>query len=217
MRSGKALVISAVLLDPCAPANSIGPFDVDFGLLGPGLYTVSYSSGQFSEHQAVLKFAIADSGAATAWPSVPAIEYFNADLDRYFITRTRAKWRRWTKARFAAGQEPANTSLYFQRMEYPAIVRVRCAGCTVCRKQDSTPTSIRLIPTNARSSSSGGRHRGHLKHPPYSVPNMPPVEASTSRAHPYTIAISDNLFFVFIAMVRGPIIGTPCRVRSEMG
>jgi len=86
MRSGKALFISAVLLDPCAPANSIGPFDVDFGLLGPGLYTVSYSSGQFSEHQAVLKFAIADSGAATAWPSVPAIEYFNADLDRYFIT-----------------------------------------------------------------------------------------------------------------------------------
>jgi len=80
------MVISAVLLDPCTPANSIGPFDVDLGSLGPGLYTVTYSSGQFYANQAVLKFAVADSGAATEWPSVPAIEYFHADLDRYFIT-----------------------------------------------------------------------------------------------------------------------------------
>ena len=86
MRSGKATVISAVLLDPCTPANSIGPFDVDLGSLGPGLYTVTYSSGPLYAHKAVLKFAVADSGAATAWPSVPAIEYFHADLDRYFIT-----------------------------------------------------------------------------------------------------------------------------------
>jgi len=85
-RLNKAIVISAVLLDPCTPANSIGPFDVDLGLLGPGLYTVTYSSGPLSQHHAVLKFAVADSGAATAWPSVPAIEYFHADLNRYFIT-----------------------------------------------------------------------------------------------------------------------------------
>jgi len=85
-RLDKAMVISAVLLDPCTPANSIGPFDVDLGSLGPGLYTVTYSSGPFSPHHAVLKFAVADSGAAIAWPSVPAIEYFHANLDRYFIT-----------------------------------------------------------------------------------------------------------------------------------
>jgi len=85
-RSDSAMVISVVLLDPCLPANSIGPFDVDLGSLGPGLYTVAYSSGTIAWHKAVLKFAIADSGAATAWPSVPAIEYFHADLDRYFIT-----------------------------------------------------------------------------------------------------------------------------------
>ena len=85
-RLNKAIVISAVLLDPCTPANSIGPFDVDLGSLGPGLYTVTYSSGQFYGNQAVLKFAVADSGAATEWPSVPAVEYFHADLDRYFIT-----------------------------------------------------------------------------------------------------------------------------------
>jgi uncharacterized protein DUF5648 len=85
-QSGNALAISAVLLNPCVPANPVGPFEVDVGLLPAGIYTVSYSSGTAEVHQAVLKFSVADSGATTAWPSVAAIEYFHAALDRYFIT-----------------------------------------------------------------------------------------------------------------------------------
>jgi len=87
VRSGKTIIISGVLLDPCIPTNSIGPFDVDLGWLAPGLYTVSYSSGATNySHEAVLRFTVADSGAATAWPLVHAVEYFHAGLDRYFIT-----------------------------------------------------------------------------------------------------------------------------------
>src|SRR5215472_3834379 len=86
-QSGTTIAISAELLDPCVLTNPEGPFEVDLGFLPSARYTVSYSSGTApSGSNLVLKFLVSDSGATTAWPSVPAIEFFNSGLDRYFVT-----------------------------------------------------------------------------------------------------------------------------------